>query len=159
LIEILRVIGAFGIHGALRVFPFSKKLNCYRKIYDKNKAEFTFRVVKFCGNGRVIICIDDITDRNMAESLIGEVFYIKKSDLAKIEKNEIYLCDLIGREVHVLNSDIKCKITNAENFGAGDLIEISHDNVAFLVPFTERNFPNVGDQIYITSEAFNGFKN
>jgi ribosomal 30S subunit maturation factor RimM len=50
-------------------------------------------------------------------------------------------------------------ITNVENFGAGDLIEISHKDDKFLVPFTRENFPDSGEEIFMTLEAFNGFKN
>ncbi|MDR0678186.1 MAG: ribosome maturation factor RimM [Holosporaceae bacterium] len=159
MIEILRVIGTFGIRGALRVFSFSKNLSYYHRIYDKNHREFVFRVIKFCGNNKVIIHVDDIADKSTAESLKGEIFYIKKSDLPEIEKNEVYLCDLIGKEVSVLDSDVICRIVDAKNFSAGDLIEISYENTVFLVPFTTENFPNIDNRICMTLEAFNGFKN
>jgi 16S rRNA processing protein RimM len=160
LTEILRITGAFGVRGALRAWPFSVNLCNYDRIFDKHGNCFTFRVTKFLGGSRVVIAIDGVHDRDAAESLKGEVFYVKKSDLPPVGENEFYLCDLIGKDVFVADSDIQCRVTGAENFGAGDLIELSHENATFLVPFTRENFPDTNDgRLQITPEAFYGFKN
>jgi 16S rRNA processing protein RimM len=158
LTQILRVTGAFGIRGALRIQSFSENLCRYKKIFDKNGNCFSFHIAKFLGDNRIVIVIDGVCDRNAAESLKGEVFYVEKSDFPKIQDNEFYLCDLVGKDVFVVDSDIRCCIVNAENYGAGDLIELSCDGITFLVPFTRENFPDSEDRFLITQEAFYGFK-
>jgi 16S rRNA processing protein RimM len=114
--------------------------------------------MRFLAKNRVVLAIENISNRNQAESLVGTVFYVKKADLPQKNDGEFYPSDLIGRKVQVIGTDIKCLIANVENFGAGDLIEISHKNGKFLVPFTRENFPDSGDEIFITVEAFDGFK-
>jgi 16S rRNA processing protein RimM len=158
MIVILRVGGAFGIGGAVRASSYSRNLSAYKKICYKDGNEYSFRVMKFLGNSKVVISLEGIHTRTQAENLKGEFFYVKKEDLPNKEENEFYVHDLIGQKVCVIGSGIKCLITNVENFGAGDLIEISHKNKKFLVPFTAENFPNTGNEIFITLEAFNGFK-
>jgi 16S rRNA processing protein RimM len=157
--EILRVVGAFGVRGAISVIPFSDKLKEYKKIFDKDGRDFSFRIVRFLGGKKIAIVVDGINDRNTAESLKGSVFYVRKSDLPKIKENEFYVCDLIGKDVSVIDSDVKCAIVNVENFGAGDLLELTCDERTFFVPFTCENFPDSEDRILITKEAFDGFKN
>jgi 16S rRNA processing protein RimM len=170
LIEILRITGAFGIKGALRAFSFSENLSRYQQIYDKNGNAFSFRILRYLVGGKIVISIDGINDRDKAESLKNEIFFLKKSDLPSVEKDEVYVCDLIGKEVYVIGSDIKCHVSNVENYGAGDLIEISCGDEKFLVPFTHDNFPeNLKETemaiereqtgISMTFEAFNRFRN
>jgi 16S rRNA processing protein RimM len=111
------------------------------------------------GKSKAIISMDGITDRTAAESLKNEYFYVQRCDLPSIAENEFYICDLVGKDVIVEDSDIKCKIVGAQNFGAGDLLEISHDGGSFFVPFAQENFPNSKGEILITRKAFEGFKN
>ncbi|MDR2781397.1 MAG: ribosome maturation factor RimM [Holosporaceae bacterium] len=158
MVEILRITGAFGVRGMVRAVPFSNNLCDYKKIFDKNGNCFEFRVVKFLGGDRIAVAIDGVCDRNAAEALKGEVFYIQKNDLPKTGNDEFYFCDLIGKNVKIVGSDIFCNIINIENFGAGDLIELSHEGAAFLVPFTRENFPDSDNQILMTREAFDWFK-
>ncbi|MDR0555542.1 MAG: ribosome maturation factor RimM [Holosporaceae bacterium] len=160
MIEILRVTGAFGICGALRVFSFSHNLSHYRRIYDRDGNGHAFRILRFLGGPRLAVFLDGITDRSSAEKLKGEVFRIKKEDLPGTKKNEIYVHDLIGHEVRVIGSVARCTVVNVENHGAGDLLELSNGTQRFLVPFTQKNFPDTSSGlIFITLEAFNGFKN
>jgi 16S rRNA processing protein RimM len=163
LVEILRIVGAFGVRGAVRIVPFSKNLADYKKISDKDGNDFAFRILKFLGNGKAVIVLDGIDDRSQAEMLKGNIFYVKKSDLPKIQENEFYVRDLVGLDVSVIDSDARCKIVDVHNFGAGDLIELLHENKSFLVPFTRENFPDsqnsVDNQILLTKDAFDGFKN
>ncbi|MBR1734726.1 MAG: 16S rRNA processing protein RimM [Alphaproteobacteria bacterium] len=162
MIRVMRINGAFGIRGYVRAHLFSDNITSYKKIYDKFKNSFNFRIVRFTGGTGIIVAIDGIDDRDKALALKGSVFYIRKEDLEKTAENEYYVCDLIGKTVEVIEGkNIKCEISNVYNFGAGDLIEISYNNDTFLVPFTKENFPS-GDseeKILITLNAFTCYRN
>ena len=142
LIAVLRIIGAFGISGGLRVIIFSKNLTQYRDIYDKNGKKFSFRVQRFMEKSRAIIFLDGVADRTSAEFLKREYFYVKRSELPSVPENEFYICDLIGKNIIIEGSDIECRIVGAQNFGAGDLLEVSHGDNSFFVPFAKENFPD-----------------
>ncbi|MDR3186856.1 MAG: ribosome maturation factor RimM [Holosporaceae bacterium] len=159
LIAVLRIIGAFGIGGGLRASLLSDSLASYREVYDKGGRKFSLRIQRFVEKSRAIIFLDGITDRTAAESLKSEYFYVRRCDLPPTANGEFYLCDLVGKEVAVAGSALKCKILSAQNFGAGDLLEVSCGEGSFFVPFTKENFPDTDGEMLMTLEAFEGFRN
>ena len=58
----------------MRVLSFSQNLSIYKKVYNKNGEGFSFRVMKFLANSRVVISIKSIDTRNQAESMKGQFF-------------------------------------------------------------------------------------
>lgn len=157
----MRVTEPFGIEGAVRVFLFTDQLKNYSKIFDKNGEKFLFRIKKTEPENRAVIFLEGIADRNAAESLKGAFFYLKREQLPQTKDNEFYLCNLIGEKVRVENTRIFCEIKSVQNYGAGDLIELSHGDRLFLVPFTKENFPDITTndavQICISEDAFRNF--
>lgn len=160
-IEVLRVVGVFGIRGLLRAILFSDNICAYKKVYTSYGYEFDFSVVRFVGGKHAIISLSGINDRTEALSFKGAILYVKRRDLEQTRENECYVCDLLGKKVKVIDhEDIDCRVVNVFNFGAGDLIEISYKNATFLVPFRNENFPKneFGEEILMTSEAFSCYK-
>jgi 16S rRNA processing protein RimM len=182
LIEVVRIIGVYGVRGALRATLLSSNLKSYKKIYNADGQEFDFSIVRYCDGNKVILSVSGLDDRTTAESLKGTCFYVKKTDLPEAEEDEFYVCDLVGQFVTLVdvaddNIDVDGKIdvfaesvkfvelatdqvnslviSNVYNFGAGDIIEIKHNDDAFLVPFTRENFPvTKKDDIQLTKRAF-----
>ncbi len=160
-IEVLRVVGAFGIKGQLRAVLFSDNICAYKKVYTSDGCEFDFRVIRFVGGKHIIISLSGINDRTEALSFKGAILYVKKSDLEQTNENEYYVCDLIGKNVKIIDhEDISCKVVNVFNFGAGDLIEISYQDATFMVPFKKENFPSNEheEEILMTFDAFTCYK-
>lgn len=133
---------------------------CY--LLEKNEI-VNCKIVRYFKGKSAIFMIDGVIDRTSAESLRGKFLYIKKSELPEVNQNEFYVCDLIGKQIKIRENDSICGVISGSfNFGAGDLLEISADNLKFLVPFTEENFPTQGcdtDFILITEDAWNWYKN
>lgn len=162
-VDVLRVVGAFGVRGQVRARLLSDNIKSYKKMYDKTGNAFGFRVVRYVGGNNVIVSLDGVDDREEALRLKGMTFHVLRNDLEKTAENEYYVCDLVGKSVKVVeNENIECKITNVFNFGAGDLIEISYNDGNFLVPFTKENFPDnnekFDDEILMTLNAFTCYK-
>lgn len=159
MLEILRITAPFGIRGAVRAILYTNQLNIYDSLFSIDGQEYKFSVIKLKGDN-AILSLESITDRDSAEKLRGQSLYIKKEKLPELSDSKFYICDLIGTYIDVLNNNIKLKIVNVSNFGAGDLIEFSSsDNKTFYVPFTKENFPEIDGKMYLTEEAYNGFKN
>ncbi|GHU12944.1 hypothetical protein FACS189449_07540 [Alphaproteobacteria bacterium] len=159
-IEILQITGAFGIRGFLRALLYSDNIKKYKTVCGASGKEYGFRVVRFISGNSVVLSIDGIVDRNTAESLRGTSFFIKKSDLPKLSDSEFYISDLIGKTVRVQGSEETCIVADVYNFGAGDLLCLSYNEVTFLVLFTRENFPESDDgSLIITAEAFVWYKN
>lgn len=160
LIKAARIISAFGIRGFVRVFLFSDNVNFYCFLDDNfNEPGSDCKIIRYIGKNKAIVSIDGVCDRRLAESLKKKFLYVKKDELEPSKEGEFYVCDLIGKQIKVIGVDsIKCVITNVFNFGAGDLLEISSNRKSFLVPFTKENFPDSNDEIYITNDAWNWYK-
>ncbi|MDR2794364.1 MAG: ribosome maturation factor RimM [Holosporaceae bacterium] len=156
-IEILQVTGAFGIRGYLRVLLFSEDIGRYREVYDADGNRYGFHLVRYVSGNSVVLALEGIDDRTAAESMRGTFFYVRRKDLPKLTESEYYVCDLVGKTIPVCNCDKVCTIVGVHNFGAGDIIELSHDGVTFFVPFTNENFPENCD--CITPEAFSEYMN
>jgi 16S rRNA processing protein RimM len=157
LIEILQITGAFGIRGFVRASLFSEDMSRYRRVYDAAGNGYEFRVIRYISGNSVVLSLEGIADRNAAESLRGAFFYIRRADLPELAESEYYICDLIGKTLQVRGRDDVCTIVSVHDFGAGDVIELSHNGVTFFVPFLEEYFPKNFD--YITSEAISEYKN
>ncbi|MDR1551088.1 MAG: ribosome maturation factor RimM [Holosporaceae bacterium] len=165
MIEVLRVTGAFGVKGAVRVRLLTNNFSNYKKIYDEDGLEYSFFGLRFLGGTKAALFLDGITNRAAAEALKGRNYYVKKVDLPAIGENEFYLCNLLGRKVLVHNSEKEYVIVDVKNFGAGDLIELSRGNEdTFLVPFTRKNFPGEDNpdsdgSLILSAEALGWFGN
>lgn len=162
-IKILRVTGAHGVRGMVRAVLFSDNIKHYKKIYDAAGSESSFKVVRYTSGNNVILSISGVEDRNAAESLKGSCFFVKKDDLPNLSDDEFYVCDLIGKTLKIVGHEdiVGCAISNVYNFGAGYLIEVTHESDSFLVPFIKENFLSDDSDIDIqmTFEAFNSYRN
>jgi len=155
MVEIFQVIGSFGIKGGLKIRSYTDDLSFYQKVYDEFQNEYDLSVKKH-GTSEVVF-LSGINDRNASDTLRGKIFYVSRNELKKLEENQFYIHDLIGQTVSVQDTAKTCKIISFQNYGAGDLIELSFEGDTYLVPFTKQNFPESDNEIIITEDAFRGF--
>lgn len=152
MVEIFQVLRSFGVRGGVKIRPYADGLSSYKKVYDSAGKEYSLRLSK---RDPSVVFFEEIADRNTADTLRGQVFYVNRKDLKPIPSDQFYVCDLIGKAVAVENSDLHCEIVSFQNYGAGDLVELSFENKTFLVPFTKQNFPT--SELVISRSAFEGF--
>lgn len=89
--------------------------------------QFTLKIVKKMP--QLLICaISGVDERNAAQLLSGTELYAERSALpAQAGKGEYYHVDLIGLELLEAGKAVG-HITVIENFGAGDIAEITYKN-------------------------------
>jgi len=89
--------------------------------------------------GMFVAMVNDITDRNMAETLAKTELYINRDQLPEVEEDDtFYVSDLIGLTVCSEENAVLGKIVSVENFGAGDILECKSEAYkTFMVPFTD----------------------
>ncbi len=147
LISAGKIVGVHGIKGALRVHSFledPENFKNYKKFYlgdmpVKIKLNFTKPNI-------AIIQINNLTDRNEAEKLVGKEIYLDKSEMPELKNDEYYYSDLIGLKViDGQNNKEIGQILNVTNFGAGDLFEIKFNDgkPARFFPFSKNIFPKI----------------
>ena len=77
-----------------------------------------------------------ITDRNAAEALRGQELFVPRARLPEPVSGEVYLHDLIGKDVRLADGSLLGQIAGLANYGAGDLIDVKVEGRAatLLIP-------------------------
>lgn len=153
LIVMGRIGAAHGIKGGLKVKSFTQNplsLGDYGALQDKDGRQYNIKNIRVQKNS-TIVHFKEITNRNLAETLNGVELFIERSILpADLETEEFYIFDLIGLDVMSDKGELVGTILNIENFGAGDLLEISpvmenggFSDKTYYLAFTKQNVPQI----------------
>ena len=141
------VTGARGIKGDVRIKSFTadpEDLGTYRPITDKSGSRIFEVKVTGAAKGQLVARIKGINDRTAAEQLKGAELYVPWDTLPAPEEDEFYFRDLIGLRAELEDGSDFGTITAVENFGAGDVLEISGSvKGGIMVPFTKDVVPVV----------------
>lgn len=127
-----KIVAPQGIRGEVRVQTYSENPMDFRNfniICSKFKpAEFHF-VRRLNPTSDVIVArIDGIDNRTVAETLRGTELFISRDALPQLQSGEYYQSDLIGFDV-VRDGVTIGRISCFQNFGAGDIIELTNGNM------------------------------
>ena len=127
-----KIIVPHGIRGLVKVQSFTENLEdlfSFKKICNK---DFTkqFKIVRQgVAKERFICQVDGIDTVELAEDLRNVELYVERNEFPGIEKGQYYYHDLLNLKVKVVNSDKIGKVVNIDNYGAGEILEISwNDN-------------------------------
>jgi len=148
LLLIGRVAGAFGVRGELRITSFAAdplSLLSYGALKREDGTHALTLAAGRAAKGGLVARAREIETRDEAEALRGLRLYIAREDLAEPDEDEFYLADLIGLEARDLAGAVVGTVKTVENFGAGDLVEITPaaGGPSFWLPFTREAVPEV----------------
>ncbi len=140
-----KVIGAHGIRGGLKVFSYLEKpanFGIYKNfLIDSKPIELELNFTK---DNIAVIDIEGIRKRELAEAMIGKEIFMPRSELPALKKGEFYYTDIIGLKV-IENGKETGVITDIQNFGSGDTIEIkfNDERKTKLFAYNKSNFPQL----------------
>ena len=77
------------------------------------------------------------------QAMKGTLLHVPHSALPELDEDEFYYSDLIGLDVENLEGETLGKIKSVQDFGAGDLLEISGPDGVWFLPFTRDAAPHV----------------
>lgn len=141
------VTGARGIKGDVRVKSFTAEpedLDRYGPLLDKTGLKTYGVKVTGVAKGQLIVRFKGVADRNAAEALKGTELFVPEDALPPPEEDEFYFKDLIGLRAELADGSAFGTITAVENFGAGDVLEISGPvKGGVMIPFTREVVPVV----------------
>lgn len=155
MVQIGFIRGAHALKGHVAVHVFSdneEALTEYGPVYNEDQSQrFEFTITG--DKGADFLClVNNISDRNGAESLRGTKLFISSDALPEPDEDEFYIKDLMG--LTVLNDQhiVLGKIINVADFIHHDALEIEfiHNGVSELdkkqnefILFTRENVPEL----------------
>jgi 16S rRNA processing protein RimM len=143
----MAVIGAaHGIKGELRIKTFTgdpMALGGYGPLYAKDGRAFEIDGIRPAGDV-VVVRFKGVRDRTIAEGLTGIELFVDRSVLPAEEEDEFYHADLVGLAVRAETGTEAGKVTAVQNFGGGDILEITfRGRKGVLIPFSQAAVPEV----------------
>ena len=118
---------------------------------NKDGEEFTIKSIAF-GN-KVIVYLDEVSDRNKVEEIIPFEVYVDRELFPDTEEDEFYISDLVGLEVRVEGTEeVYGKVSSFYDNSAQVVLVIKGSgNQVQELPFIEEFFPIIDiEDGYIT---------
>jgi 16S rRNA processing protein RimM len=126
------VAGVHGLKGAVKIKSFMENqedILSFGPLFNRAFRD-SYKITLVSKNKKGIVArLSGIEDRNAAEGIKGLELYVPRAVLPELNKDEFYYHDLIGLEVDDLEGNRIGKVIMVDNFGAGDIIEVSLDDV------------------------------
>ena len=145
------IVGAHGVHGAVKVKSFTQNpedFSIYGPLLDAEG-----QVVLTPKNPRPInnaftMRSPEVKTREQAMALKGTQLFVPRSAFPQIDEDEFYYADLVGLDVKSTDGKRIGKVIAVEDFGAGTLLEIkpgksAENQNSFYHPFTKIAVPKV----------------
>jgi 16S rRNA processing protein RimM len=148
-VTLAAVAGAHGVTGEVRLKLFAESLDSLKRHKSYNGGTLTLKSLR-AHKGGAIARFAEITDRNAAEALRGQLLTIPRLDLPPLAEGEYYHSDLIGLACVSTDGTELGTCIAVENFGAGDILEIEKpDKKRFMVPMNVNAVPEWGERIVV----------
>lgn len=138
LIEMGAIASAHGIRGQFKVKAFCDHpmdITAYGPLQLEDGRTLDIKAHSHA-KGFVLCSAKELSSRNQAESLRGQLLYVAREELPEAEVDEIYHADLVDYQVHARGIGLIGRIVGVFDFGAGTVIEIKrHKQKPVMVPF------------------------
>ena len=135
-VALAAIAGAHGISGEVRLKLFAESADSLKRYREVRVGERSLTLASVKGGGTPIARFAEVSDRNSAEALRGQLLTVPRSALPALEEGEYYHADLIGLPCESPEGEALGTVVAVENFGAGDLLEIEKpDGRRAMLPF------------------------
>ena len=147
LILVAQVGAAHGIQGEFKLLSFMDDpvsvLEHDPLLDDKGRPALSVTAARE-HKGNLLVRAKQAPDRTAAEKLVNLKLYVPRADLPEPDEDEYYITDLIGMAVVDTAGAPVGVVTNVDNFGAGDLLDIKPaDGASFYLLVSAENVPEV----------------
>jgi 16S rRNA processing protein RimM len=138
-ITVGQVVGAFGVHGEIKVDPFTSFPDRFAETQTLYAgARYTpYTVLGAHWHKRhVLLQLAGIDDMDAAERLRGQALYIPSSEIHELPDGQFYLHDVIGLQVHSVDGRHLGSVKDIVQTGGTDLfvVERTGSNREMLLP-------------------------
>ncbi len=147
LVMVAQIGAAHGIQGEFKLLSFTDdpvSVLEYAPLLDAQGKPALNITAARAFKGALLVRAEEAPDRTAAEKLKNLKLYVDRADLPEPEDDEYYITDLIGMDVVDTDGKPVGKVSNVDNFGAGDLLDIKPiEGASFYLLFSNGNVPEV----------------
>ena len=138
LLEIGKIVRTHGVKGAVKVMSYiDRDFATFKHVYiGSNKINANIVKVQSLNNDAYSVTLDVIPDIDTAEKYRNQSIYIDRSEYDDLSE-QLYLSDLIGKNVIDENGEILGVLVDYNNYGASDILEIKCGAVTYSLPFID----------------------
>lgn len=138
LIQVGRVLGAYGVKGWIRIDPFggdaSVLLDKPAIWLDDTTSSQSIAQIKN-HSGALVAQLVGVNERDIAQAMRGNGVWVDRADFPEPEDDEYYWVDLVGCAVSTQAGDALGTVTRIEDHGADPVMRIEADKRVRLIPF------------------------
>lgn len=136
--------GSYGVQGDVRLKSFCAEPTAiadYGPLFTADGSrQFVITLLRPVAGG-FGARVTGVTSKEQADGLRGVSLFADRARMPSLPDDEFYYADLIGLEAFDTGGVSLGRITNVENHGAGDILEIGAKGL--LIPFTLAAVPTV----------------
>jgi 16S rRNA processing protein RimM len=137
-VALAAIAGAHGISGEVRLKLFAENADSLQRHKQVRVGERLLTLASLKGGSTLVARFAEISDRNAAEALRGQLVTVPRSALPPLDEGEYYHADLIGLPCETPAGEPLGRVVAVDDFGAGDLLEIEKpDGRRAMVPFRD----------------------
>jgi 16S rRNA processing protein RimM len=141
LVCIGRIVNVHGLKGDLKVKVFtSTHFEKYRSFFKQNGEQLDLKIKRKLSDDMFLAQAQNVETRDQAETWRNIDIYILREDMPALDENEVYYIDLIGSKVIDEEKNFIGIITDVDNYGAGEVLEIQHENKKYTCSFLQTSF-------------------
>lgn len=139
LIQVGVIASAHGIRGQVKLRSFTENprdVLSYEPLTDATGTRTFILTAHGIKGDSLIVAIDGVTDRNVAEQMKNTAIFAPASLLPEKEENVWYYSELIGMQARTPDGVLYGTVEAVHNFGAGDILEFKlPDGSNEMLPF------------------------
>ena len=151
------IVGLHGLKGYLKVKSFLENPKDIFKFgeYFIDKLSFSSILFKFNKNSLFISDLEGINSIEDAKKFFSKDIFICRLSLPKIDKDEIYLNDLISFNVELESGLYLGKLVKFYDFGAGSIIGVKQGHTEKMLPFSDNFIINIDQDLRVITLSSN----
>jgi 16S rRNA processing protein RimM len=142
------VVGTHGVRGVVKIKPFTEDpldVGSYGPLSDESGQRSYEITVHGVHKGSLLAGLSGVHDREAGQALKGLRLHVERSALPEVaEEDAFYYADLLGLRVEGTDGTHYGTVTQVDDHGAGDVIEVTDARGKTRVwPFTKEIVPTV----------------
>lgn len=140
-VAIGKILRAWGVKGELLILPLTDELSRFTQvekvfIADSENKEAIYRIKRSrIFQGKVLLQLESVENREKANSLKGKYLEISKENVPSLPDDRYYIFELIGSQVKSFKGERIGEVKEVLFFPANDILVVRKGSKEYYIPF------------------------